>query len=58
MVLGCELLESAPLVPELLPELPLVLLLPPMPPGVSAAPVALLPPLKPKYEKTLWRQLG
>jgi hypothetical protein len=37
-----------------LPEL----LLPLMPPGVSAAPVAEFAPDVLKYEKTLWRQLG
>jgi len=34
------------------------LLLPLVPPGVSAPPVAEPPPDSPKYEKTLWRQLG
>jgi hypothetical protein len=52
-VVLCELLESV----LLLPVLP-VLLLPLEPPGVSAPPVAELPPPSPKCEKMLWRQLG
>jgi hypothetical protein len=36
-----------------LPEVPVLL-----PPGVNAPPVAELLPDNPKYEKTLWRQLG
>ena len=45
-----DLLEEGALESVLLPVL--------MPPGVNAPPVAELLPDKPKYEKTLWRQLA
>ena len=45
-----DLLEAGALESVLLPVL--------LPPGVNAAPVAELLPDKPKYEKTLWRQLA
>jgi len=43
--------------PEELPEPELLVPEELLPPGVSAAPVADLPDI-PKYENTLWRQLG
>lgn len=49
----------------MLPEVPVLLLLRSepeepvlLPPGVKAPPVAELAPERPKYENTLWRQLG
>jgi len=53
-VLDPELLSGVGLPETLDPEL----LLPLTPPGVSAAPVAGLLPVKPKNEKTLCRQVG